>query len=425
MRQAVASTLDQIVARAPTRQFPSLGARLFVILLVIALIPITAVNLALVSTTRSRLADLAVANLRQRSAFTAATMDGYIQARRQDIILVSGLPDVIAYLQNQTHEGQREAARAAFAATVALTPAYESIAALSLDGTIVAASLRTDEGSNVRFRDYYQNARAGAVFVSDPSYSVITNRPALFFSAPVKTTNGVLVGVVRSRLNLTQIWDLTEADAGSVGEGASAMLLDDYGIRLAVSETRDRRDQAEALIYKPIAPIDFETAKRLAADRRFGQKSAEQLVVDPLPELKAVLDGLRPGGDGAFTYQANGVERRGVATRLTSKPWAYVVALPPSSYTGVVSYGVLDFLAGLAVAVALAAAGAALIYGWLFGPLRRIAGYAQQVAGGAVSPQEASFAPLARDDLSREVASAFDRFVARLRQLTTHETRQQ
>ncbi|MDQ3399633.1 MAG: hypothetical protein M3470_01350, partial [Chloroflexota bacterium] len=67
----------------------------------------------------------------------------------------------------------------------------------------------------------------------------------------------------------------------------------------------------------------------------------------------------------------------------------------------------------------------ALIYGWLFGPLRRIAGYAQQVAGGAVSPQEASFAPLARDDLSREVASAFDRFVARLRQLTTHETRQQ
>jgi len=42
-----------------------------------------------------------------------------------------------------------------------------------------------------------------------------------------------------------------------------------------------------------------------------------------------------------------------------------------------------------------------------------------------VSPQEASFAPLARDDLSREVASAFDRFVARLRQLMTHEARQE
>lgn len=257
----MASALPQVGADRSSRQFPSLAVGLFALLLVIILVPITAANFALVSTTRSRLADLAVSNLRQRSVSTAAAIDGYLQARRKDIVLVSGLPDVIAYLQNQGDEGQRDAARAAFAATAAVSPAYESIAALGLDGTIVAASVISDEGTNVGFRDYFLNARAGAVFVSDPSYSVITNRPALFFSAPVRTTSGVLVGVVRSRLNLTHIWDLTESDAGSVGAGASAMLLDDYGIRLAVSETKDRRDQAESFIYKPIAPIDFETAK--------------------------------------------------------------------------------------------------------------------------------------------------------------------
>lgn len=424
MKQSVASTLPHLGAGTPQRHFPTLGVGLFVILLVITLFPIAAVNIALVSTTRSRLTDLAVSNLRQRSVSTAAAMDGYIQARRQDIILVSELPDVIAYFQNQTDDGQREAARAAFAATAAVSPAYESIAALSLDGTIVAASVLSDEGSNVRFRDYFQNARAGAVYVSDPSYSVITNRPALFFSAPVKTTSGVLVGVVRSRLNLTQIWDLTESDAGSVGQGASAMLLDDYGIRLAVSDTKGRRDQAEAFIYKPIAPIDLDTAKRLAADRRFGQKSAEQLVVDPLPELKAILDGLGPGGTGAFSYQLRGAEQRGVATRLTSKPWVYVVAVPPSSYTSVLGDSVLDLVAGLALAAALAAAGAVLIYRGLFGSIRRIARYAEQVASGRVNPHEASFAPLAQDELSREVAGAFDHFLTRLRQLLTSGTRQ-
>ena len=424
MKQTVASTLPHLGAGTPQRHFPSLGVGLFVIILVVALVPIAAVNIALVSTTRSRLAELAVSNLRQRSVSTAAAMDGYLQARRKDIILVSELPDVIAYLQNQTDEGQREAARAAFAATAAISPAYESIAALTLDGTIIAASVRSDEGSNVRFRDYFQNARAGAVYVSDPSYSVITNRPALFFSAPVKTSKGVLVGVVRSRLNLTQIWDLTESDAGSVGPGASAMLIDDYGIRLAVSETKERRDEADAFIYKPIAPIDLEVAKRLAADRRFGQKSAEQLVVDPRPELKALLDGLGPGGIGTFTYQSRGVEQRGVATRLTSKPWVYVVSVPPSSYTSVLGDTALDLLAGLALATTLAAAGAALIYRGLFGSIRRIARYAEEVASGRVSPHTASFAPLAHDEISREVAGAFDHFLARLKQLLISGTRQ-
>lgn len=393
-------------------------------LLVIALIPIVAVNIALVSTTRARLTDLAVSNITLRATSTAAAMDAYLEARRKDIVLVSEQPDVIAFLLNQTDRAQREAARAALAATAALSPAYESIAGLSLDGTIVVASTISDEGTNVRFRDYFQNARAGSVFVSDPSYSIITNRPALFFSAPVKTSNGVLIGVVRSRLNLSQLWDLTESDAGSVGRGASSMLLDDYGIRLAVSETKDRRDQAEAHIYKPIAPIDLDTAKRLAADRRFGQKSAEQLVVDPLPELKTLLDALRPGGTGVFSYTEDGLEQRGVATRLTSKPWVYVVSVPPSSYSGVLGGSEIDLLAGFGLAVALAALGAVLLYRTLFGPIRRIATYAEQVASGRVDPREASFTPLAQDDVSRELAGSLDHLLARVRQFIAAGSRQ-
>lgn len=424
MKQTAASTLPRLGTGSRKRQFPTLGAGIFVMLLVIALIPIMAVNIALVSTTRARLTDLAVSNVTQRATSTAASMDAYLEARRKDIVLVSEQPDVIAYLQNQTDRVQRDAARAALAATAAVSTAYESVAGLSLDGTIVAASIVSDEGTNVRFRDYFQNARAGSVFVSDPSYSIITNRPALFFSAPVKTSNGVLVGVVRSRLNLTQIWDLAESDAGSVGRGASSMLIDDYGIRLAVSETKDRRDQAEAYIYKPIAPIDLETAKRLAADRRFGQKSAEQLVVDPLPELKALLDVLRTGGTGTFSYVEDGLEQRGVATRLSSKPWVYVVSVPPSSYTSVLGDSEVDLLAGFGLAVALAAVGAVLLYHGLFGSIRRVARYAEQVASGRVNPHEASFAPLAQDEVSREVAGAFDHFLARLRQLLTAGARQ-
>jgi C4-dicarboxylate-specific signal transduction histidine kinase len=416
VKQAAAASVPRLAAGASIRPLQLRRFALFAVLLVVAILPVVATSVALASTTRARLVDLAGANLRERAVTTGTSIDSYLQARRKDIVLVSQLPDVIAYLQNLSDQVQRDAARSALVAAAAVSPAYESVAALSLDGTIMAASILTDEGTNVRFRDYYQNARAGSVFISDPSYSVITNRPALFFSAPVKTAAGLLVGVVRSRLNLSQIWDLVESDGGSVGHGATAFLVDDYGIRLGVSETKNRRDQAEALIYKPIAPIDFETAKRLAADKRFGQKTADQLVIDPLPELKAVADVLPAGGIGSFVYQVTGAEVRGVATRLVTKPWVYVVAVPASSYTNVVGDSGLDLLAGVALVIALAIAGAAFVPRILFSSLHRMTELAGRISSGDVSPDEVSFELLAEDDLSREVGTAFDQLAARLSQ---------
>jgi C4-dicarboxylate-specific signal transduction histidine kinase len=319
------------------------------------------VNYAAIEGTREHLVDLSVTNLKSRSISTAASIDAYIQARRKDIVSVSQVPDVIAYAQNLGNQGQRDLARAALAAAATSSTAYESIAILTLDGVIMAASIQTDEGTNVRFRDYFQNARAGLTFISDPSYSVITNKPALFFSAPIKTTDGVLVGVVRSRINLTQIWDLVEGDQGSVGANSRAFLVDDYGIRLAVSETKGNRDKAESLIYKPIAPIDRETATKLATDKRFGQTSAEQLTIDPLPQLKTVIDGMSLPGAVAFRFDKAGVEQRAVATRLESKPWVYVVAMPPASYTGVLGGATSGVMGGLALAIVMAA----LITVWL------------------------------------------------------------
>src|SRR5256886_13592794 len=135
----------------------------------------------------------------------------------------------------------------------------------------------------------------GVLCISDPSNFVITNKTALFFSAPVKDASGKVVAVVRSRLNLAAIWSIVEADADSVGVGAHSFLLDDYGIRLAVSETKGNRAQAESLIYKPIAPIAPDVATKLAAVKRFGTITPDKLVIDPLPTLKTALDGLPTG----------------------------------------------------------------------------------------------------------------------------------
>jgi C4-dicarboxylate-specific signal transduction histidine kinase len=385
-------------------------------LLIVGVAPIALVSLVSTHNTRNDLTSLGVTNIRQRSTSTANAIDAYLANRLGDIMLVAKLPDIVRYATNLGDENARAAARLALTAAAARAPEYESIAVVDLKGTIVAASVPTDEGTSVAFRQYFLSALKGDPYVSDPSYSVITNKPALFFSSPV-AANNVVVAVVRTRVNLAAIWDIVESDAGSVGVGAHSFLVDDYGIRLAVSETKGHRDQAESLIYKPIAPIDADTAKKLAADKRFGAKTPEQLVIDPLPTLKSALDALPKGAsaDAAFAFGAGPDEQRGVVTRLVNKPWGYVLAVPLATYTRAADNATFDAVLMLIMGVLLSFVIGVVLTRSLVGPLRRLVGEATQVSTGDIDLREAHFDTRSGDDITHEVASAFDRMLTALR----------
>src|SRR5207248_8803249 len=289
-------------------------------LLIVGVAPIALVSVVGIQGTRNDLTSLGVTNIRQRSTSTANAIDAYLASRLGDIVLVSKIPDVVRYTQNLADQLNRAVARNALAAAAARAPEYESVAIVDPKGSIIAASVQSDEGTSVAFREYFLTALKGTPYVSDPSYSVITNKPALFFSAPV-TDGKIVFAVVRTRVNLAAIWDIVETDAGSVGVGSHGFLVDDYGIRLAVSETKGHRAQAESLIYKPIAAIDPEVAKKLAADKRFGQKTPDQLVLDPLPPFKDAID--RQADSATLAYNSGSADQRAVAARMHTKPWTY------------------------------------------------------------------------------------------------------
>jgi C4-dicarboxylate-specific signal transduction histidine kinase len=385
-------------------------------LLIVGVVPIAAVNAVSVQQTRDRLTQLGVTNIRERAISTANNIDSYLRGPLGDVVLASKLPAVIAYAQNVTDPDLRRAAREMLSAVASRSPNYESIAIVSIDGTISAASLVSDEGTNVRFRDYFLYAREGLAYISDPSYSVITNRPALFFSSPIQTPGGLVVGVARMRVNLNNIWDLVEADTGSVGAGSHGFLVDDYGIRLAVSETKGHREQAESLIYKPIAPIDAEVAKRLASDRRFGQKTPEQLVIDPLPQLKDALD--RGATDSVLAYSSAAGEQRAVAARLRTKPWTYTIAVPLLTYTSAADDSALGVTVAALVGVVLAVLVSLVLARSIVGPLRRLADQAQLMSSGDAALDGVRFEE-GGDDVTHDVASALERLGSALRYYVT------
>ena len=396
--------------------YPRFWQKVLAALLIVGVVPVALVSTVSIENTRRDLTTLGVTNIQQRSTSTASAIDAYLQSRLGDIVLAGKLPDIVRFGQNLSDPAAKIAARQALAAAAARSPEYESVAVVDPNGTIVAASIQSDEGTSVKFSEYFTTALKGTPYVSDPSYSVITNRPALFFSAPV-TDGRVVLAVVRTRVNLAAVWDIVETDQGAVGEGAHSFLLDDYGIRLAVSETKGRRDQAESLVYKPIAPIDADTVTKLVADRRFGQKTPDQLVVDPLPTLKAALDGLPKGKPttAQFAYGTGVGEQRGVVTRLVAKPWAYVVAVPLTTYTKAADEATVNALLAVAIGLLLSLVIGIVLTSSLVGPLRQLVAEATAVSSGDVDLRLARFDTRRGDDLTREVASAFDRMLNALR----------
>ncbi len=373
-------------------------------LLVVGVVPIALVSIVSIQKTRTDLTSLGVTNIQQRSTSTAAALDAYLQNRLDDIVLVSRIPDVVRYATS-SDPALKDSAANAMKAAAARSAEYESVAVVNAAGKIIAASIATDEGTDVKFRQYVITPMTeGVPYISDPSYSVITNKPALFFSAPVKDASGKVVAVVRSRLNLAAIWSIVEADADSVG----------VGIRLAVSETKGHRDQAESLIYKPIAPIAPDVATKLAADKRFGTITPDKLVIDPLPTLKAALDPLKTGFT-QFAYGGGAAEQRGVATRLAAKPWAYVLAVPLATYTKAADDATFNAASVVFIGLLLSLIVGILLTRSLVKPLRQLVGVATSVSTGDVDLRAAHFETKTGDDITREVASAFDRLLNALR----------
>src|SRR6266540_3681207 len=130
-------------------------------LLIVGVVPIALVSVLSIQKTRTDLTDLGVTNIQQRSTSTAAALDAYLQNRLDDIVLVSRIPDVVRYV-TYNDPAIKDAARDALKAAAARSPEYESVAIVDRTGRIVAASVQTDEGTDVKFReDFIKPMKSG------------------------------------------------------------------------------------------------------------------------------------------------------------------------------------------------------------------------------------------------------------------------
>ena len=172
------------------------------------------------------------------------------------------------------------------------------------------------------------------------------------------------------------------------------------------------------LVVEPPAPshrpriLDLISLSRTAvrerpgAHTRIGELSfASEL--DALPKGKSIT--------AQFSYGAGVDEQRGVVTRLVAKPWAYILAVPITTYTKAADDATFNALSVVVIGLLLSFVIGVLLTRSLVGPLRRLVGDATAVSTGDVDLRVAAFDTRTGDDITREVASAFDRMLNALR----------
>ncbi len=358
-----------------------MGQKLLAAFLTAVLAPLLVTSIIAVQTSRDALLAQGSASLIVHSTNTATDIDQYMISHREDIAAISKLSQLSVYLANPQDSAAMATALRELQAMAKKTD-YESIAIMNSEGTIVLSTSESDIGSQLAFRPYFLEAMKGTDYVSDPSVSVVTNRPAIFFSSPIRDASGKIVGVVRSRLSLDGIWHFVEKDKDAAGPGTAGILLDENGIRLAHSLSLGNRDELQnTVLYRAIAPVPAAAAKAIVDEKRFGQATSETVQVVPLPEVANAL--VSPGVKTFETTADKSTERHFASiAALTVKPWRYVIMTPMSTFTGAADTLRLYFMIAAIIVATLTVAGVILMARSITRPIVHLTKVADRISLG-------------------------------------------
>lgn len=310
-----------------------MGPKLMATFLVVILVALGITGLISVNTSRDALLGQGTTNLLAVSHSTSNAIDQYLFMRREDIATASAFSEIVAFATNPKDNTARVNALQVLK-TLAKKIDYESIAIADREGTIVLSSSEQDLNTNIKASPYFAEPMKGIVgYISDPAVSVVTNKPALFFSAAIRDPAGQALGVLVSRLSLSGIWTIVENDLDAAGPGTIGILLDEYGLRLAHSTSKwDRAGVEKNLLFHAIAPVPDHVTQQFVLEKRFGTATPKSIPVRPLAEVARAMQ--NPVA-GVFETTADGNPARhyAVMTSLRIKPWRYVVMAPIPTFT--------------------------------------------------------------------------------------------
>jgi two-component system nitrate/nitrite sensor histidine kinase NarX len=249
---------------------------------------------------------------------------------------------------------------------------YRAVLLLDRQGEVLISTDGSYVGQNFANSAFFEQANRGEPVMSDPSISRRDRQAVIWLAAPVYTTTDDRPGgVVAVALSPEALWDSVESY--QIGQHGYAILVDDYGIRLA--HGRDRR-----YIFRSLVPLSPEVWANLQTDGRFDPLESladtgswalwDYLQQDPLPSLAIHA----PSDQSGQVYYS--------ATTLSARNWTVVAMLPESEILAPASRVTLRGLWGSLILILFLAVTGVWMVKRLVRPVPQLVQAARKIAHG-------------------------------------------
>ena len=213
----------------------------------------------------------------------ASRLDQLIIDIQRVAVQVSTDKDVVGFLA-ATNLQKQTAFRSSMQRTLdnvfRSNPDYDVAYIIDTKGRCLAATDPTFIGQNYAFREYFRFSIQGRPYVSSIIVGTTSGRAGIYFSNPVRSEGGKIVGVAVLKIKGEDIWAIV--NALQAGSQSYAFLVDERGVIISHPD--------KSLLYHSLVPLPANKQKQSETDRLYGVDQIKSLDV---PELAAAIVGAK------------------------------------------------------------------------------------------------------------------------------------
>ncbi|WP_242055370.1 Nif11-like leader peptide family RiPP precursor [Nostoc flagelliforme] len=286
----------------------SIRTKLSVALLCVALIPMSFTTYHNLQESLKSAEDSEYRKLELLATSNASRLDQLIIDIQRVAVQVSTDKDVVGFLAATTPQKQiafRTSMQRTLDNVFRSNPDYDVVYIIDTKGRCVAATNPTFIAQNYAFREYFRFSIQGRPYVSSVLVGTTSGRPGIYFSNPVRSEGGKIVGVAILKIKGEDIWAIV--NALQAGSKSYAFLVDERGVIISHPD--------KSLLYHSLAPLPPEKQKQ--AGTLYGIDQIKSLNI---PELAAMVGAKQT----AYTSYYSSVEQTrqmiGFAP-LQEQPW--------------------------------------------------------------------------------------------------------
>lgn len=283
-----------IFAYYVSREFPSypLRAKLTTAFVSLTLAIAVLLGYQSISITRDNLTEQAYTDITETAKSAAKNIDLVFKNQLDAIRTESQILDFVDYLNLPTSfrakSEEEKRVLNILQALVRKDSLYiTSYALLDSRGIDLIDTYQQDIRLNKADRDYFTTPfETGLPYISPVRISQTTFEPSIYFSAPVRNSNGEIIGVLRARYNATILQDLLNNSTDTEHAEEYAVIIDNETF-VTIAHTGD-----PDLIFKSYKNLNTNEVSTLQAELRLPAGTPEELV-SAQPDVVAGIRNLR------------------------------------------------------------------------------------------------------------------------------------